>query len=148
MQELYNGYSFPDDRYYHPKSHLWVIPSGNTAIIGVDMLGQAAMGDVVYLVLKRVGKSVQAGERMGSVEAAKMVSPLLAPVSGRILRHNGDVLQKPSLVNSDPYGSGWLLELELTGWEAEAPQLVHGAEPIRRWAEAELARYRRLGWID
>jgi glycine cleavage system H protein len=82
------------------------------------------------------------------VEAAKMVSFLVSPVSGRILRRNEHVLRTPSLVNTDPYGRGWLVEVELTNWQEEATQLLHGADPVRRWAEEEVARYRARGWID
>jgi glycine cleavage system H protein len=104
-------YFFPEDLYYHRETHYWVRPSGSAAVVGLDALAQAAMGDIVYITLKEAGHSVQAGERIGSVEAAKMVSFLVSPVSGRILRRNEDVLRTPSLVNTDPYGRGWLVEV-------------------------------------
>jgi glycine cleavage system H protein len=141
-------YFFPEDLYYHRETHYWVRPSGSAAVVGLDALAQAAMGDIVYITLRESGHTVRAGERIGSVEAAKMVSFLVSPVSGRILRRNEDVLRTPSLVNTDPYGRGWLVEVELTNWQEEATQLLHGADPVRRWAEEEVARYRARGWID
>jgi glycine cleavage system H protein len=102
----------------------------------------------VYIQLEAEGTRVSRGDPIGSVEAAKMVSPLYAPISGTIARRNEAVLRNPALVNADPYGRGWLVELEPSHWEAEAAELIHGADRVARWLEEEVARYREQGWIE
>lgn len=139
---------FPGDLHYDRGSHLWVRRSGSRAILGLDALGQAAMGDVVYLLLEQPDTNVVRGQSIGSVEAAKMISPIHAPVSGRITRQNEAVLRNPTLINSDPYGNGWLLEIELSRWSEEEAELLNGAAHVEQWANLEIARYRNQGWIE
>ncbi len=142
------NYTLPDDLYYDRENHLWVRVDDGRAVVGLDALGQASMGDVVYIQLEPEGTRVSRGDPIGSVEAAKMVSPLYAPISGTLVRHNEAVLRNPGLVNADPYGRGWLVELEPSRWQAEATALIHGADRVARWLEEEVARYRSQGWID
>lgn len=141
-------YTLPDDLYYDREHHLWVRFDDGRAAVGLDALGQAAMGDVVYIQLEPEGTQVSRGEPIGSVEAAKMVSPLYAPISGTVVQHNPAVRHNPSLVNTDPYGRGWLVELEPSRWDEEAAALIHGPARVARWLEEEVARYRSQGWID
>jgi glycine cleavage system H protein len=85
------------------------------------------------------GKSVQRGEPLGSLEAAKMTTTIAAPVSGRIVARNAAVLADPLAVNRDPYAGGWLVEIEPSRWSQEAALLVSG-EAIAPWAAAEARR--------
>ena len=96
--------------------HEWVRVTGDgTARVGITDFAQSSLGDVVYVQLPEVGSEVTAGESFGEVESTKSVSDLYAPVTAKVIAVNGDLESNPQLVNSDPYGQGWLLELEADG---------------------------------
>lgn len=96
--------------------HEWVQRTGgDTARVGITDFAQSSLGDVVYVQLPDVGSDVTAGESFGEVESTKSVSDLYAPVSAKVIAVNGDLEANPGLVNSDPYGQGWLLELQVDG---------------------------------
>ncbi|MBI3242574.1 MAG: glycine cleavage system protein H [Chloroflexi bacterium] len=142
-----NGhYSFPPELYYDRATHVWVRPDGEGVTIGLDALGLESLGDMAYLSLQAVGLPARRGETLGSLEAAKMVGDLIAPVSGVITARNEAVLHDPSLINRDPYGAGWIVQLAPSDWERDSVELVHGAE-LKLWVEAEIERYRAQGWI-
>jgi glycine cleavage system H protein len=102
----------PPDLHYTAE-HEWVRRSGDdTARIGITDFAQAALGDVVFVQLPEVGTELTAGEPFGEVESTKSVSDLYAPVSGQVSAVNGDLDGSPQLVNSDPYGAGWLLDVQ------------------------------------
>lgn len=92
--------------------HEWVT-TGDPATIGVTANAADALGDVVYLELPEVGSQVTAGSVCGEIESTKSVSELYSPVTGTVVETNDDVVADPSLVNSDPYGRGWLLRVEV-----------------------------------
>jgi glycine cleavage system H protein len=95
--------------------HEWVRRSGgDTARIGITDFAQSALGDVVFVQLPEVGTAVAAGESFGEVESTKSVSDLYAPVSGKVSAVNIDLEGSPDLVNSDPYGAGWLLDVQVS----------------------------------
>lgn len=103
----------PADLHYTAE-HEWVRRSGNTtARIGITDFAQSALGDVVFVQLPDVGDELTVGESFGEVESTKSVSDLYAPVSGTVTAVNGDLEGGPQLVNSDPYGAGWLLDVEV-----------------------------------
>lgn len=96
--------------------HEWVLRTGDdTARVGITDFAQSSLGDVVYVQLPDVGTDVTAGESFGEVESTKSVSDLYAPVSAKVIAVNSDLEGNPGLVNSDPYGQGWLLELQVDG---------------------------------
>ena len=96
--------------------HEWVRVTGDgTVRVGITDFAQSSLGDVVYVQLPEVGSEVTAGESFGEVESTKSVSDLYAPVTAKVIAVNGDLESNPQLVNSDPYGQGWLLELEADG---------------------------------
>ena len=102
----------PTDLHYTAE-HEWVRRSGeDTVRIGITDFAQSALGDVVFVQLPDVGSEVAAGESFGEVESTKSVSDLYAPVSGKVVAVNGDLDGSPQLVNSDPYGAGWLLDVQ------------------------------------
>lgn len=104
----------PPDLHYTAE-HEWVRRSGeDTARIGITDFAQSALGDVVFVQLPDVGTELTAGESFGEVESTKSVSDLYAPVSGKVSAVNGDLDGSPQLVNSDPYGAGWLLDVEVS----------------------------------
>ncbi len=103
----------PDDRRYS-KEHEWLKPQGETAYIGITDYAQDQLGDVVYVDLPEAGATITQFEKMGEIESVKAVSELFAPASGEVLMANEEVVQKPELVNSDPLGAGWLLQVKLS----------------------------------
>ena len=105
----------PADLRYTPE-HEWVRVTGEgTVRVGITDFAQSSLGDVVYVQLPDVGSEVVAGESFGEVESTKSVSDLYAPVTAKVTAVNGDLESNPQLVNSDPYGQGWLLELQADG---------------------------------
>jgi glycine cleavage system H protein len=107
----------PPDLHYTAE-HEWVRRTAdNTVRVGITDFAQSALGDVVFVRLPDVGTELSAGEAFGEVESTKSVSDLYAPVSAKVVAVNGDLDANPELVNSDPYGGGWLLDLEV---DAEA----------------------------
>jgi glycine cleavage system H protein len=133
-------FELPDDLYYDRAEHAWVRAEAEGLRIGLDALGLDALGDVVHLTLVPEGTAVRRGEALGSIEAEKMVRPLLAPVSGTVIARNAGILETPRRMASDPYGSGWLILIQPTDWPAEAAELVQGPA-VADWAREEIASY-------
>jgi glycine cleavage system H protein len=111
----------PPDLHYTAE-HEWVRRSGDDTVrIGITDFAQSALGDVVFVQLPDEGAELTAGEAFGEVESTKSVSDLYAPVSGKVTAVNGDLDGSPQLVNSDPYGAGWLLDIQVSdGSELES----------------------------
>ena len=107
---------FPDQLRY-TKEHEWVAVEGGRARVGITDFAQEALGDVVFVRLPDVGSDLSAGDAFGVVESTKSVSDLYAPVTAKVVAVNGDLEASPELVNSDPYGGGWLIDLQV---DAEA----------------------------
>jgi glycine cleavage system H protein len=103
----------PADLYYTTE-HEWVQRTGDDTLrVGITDYAQSALGDVVFVQLPDVGADVTAGDSFGEVESTKSVSDLYAPVSAKVVAVNGDLESNPQLVNSDPYGEGWLIDLQV-----------------------------------
>jgi glycine cleavage system H protein len=101
----------PQDLKY-TKDHEWARAQGNTIVVGVTAHAQEALGDVVYVELPKVGSTITAGKQFGVIESTKAVSELYAPLSGKVVKVNDALTDNPQTVNADPYGSGWILEIE------------------------------------
>jgi glycine cleavage system H protein len=101
----------PDDLKYTAE-HEWARVGGTTIRIGVTDYAQEALGDVVYVTLPEVGAKVGQGDAFGEVESTKSVSDLYAPVTGTVTARNDELESRPELINSDPYGEGWIVEIE------------------------------------
>lgn len=110
LQPKYQFMNFPANLRY-TKDHEWVILEGNVATIGITDYAQRELGDIVYVEVDTIGKSLEAGEVFGTVEAVKTVSDLFLPVSGTISELNPALAGKPELVNNDPYGEGWMVKM-------------------------------------
>jgi glycine cleavage system H protein len=108
--------------------HEWVHADGETATVGITAYAAERLGDIVYVDLPAVGDEVTAGQVIGELESTKSVGDLYAPVSGTVTEVNGDAVAAPEVLNSDPFGRGWLLKVRVT----DAPALL------------DLAAYRRL----
>jgi glycine cleavage system H protein len=97
----------------YTKDHEWVKVDGDTATIGVTDFAASQLGDVVFVDLPEVGRTVEQFAAFGVVESVKAVSDLYAPVSGEVLEVNADLSGKPELVNSDPFGAGWMIRVRI-----------------------------------
>ncbi len=102
--------NFPENLRY-TKDHEWILLEGNIATIGVTEFAQRELGDIVYVDISTLGKALAAEEVFGSVEAVKTVSDLFLPVAGTITEVNKALEAQPELVNSDPYGAGWMVKM-------------------------------------
>jgi glycine cleavage system H protein len=108
--------------------HEWVAVDGPVASVGITDYAQRALGDVVYVSIPTPGTRVTAGEPCGEVESTKSVSDIYSPVNGEVAEVNGDVDDDPGLVNSDPYGAGWLMRVRLDDAAAEPAGLLSADE--------------------
>ena len=107
-----SDFDYPEDLKY-TTDHEWVRVDGDVVRIGITAFAQEALGDIVYVTLPDDGAEVQAGTTCGEVESTKSVSDVLAPVSGTVTARNEALDASPELVNSDPYGAGWMFEVTL-----------------------------------
>ncbi|MGV0627584.1 glycine cleavage system protein GcvH [Mycolicibacter minnesotensis] len=110
----------PSDLYYTAE-HEWVRRTGSDTVqVGITDFAQAALGDVVFVQLPAVGTGITAGEAFGEVESTKSVSDLFAPITASVVAVNAELDANPQLVNSEPYGAGWLLELQVADADSAA----------------------------
>ena len=97
-----------DERFYH-KEHTWVSIDGDEVIVGLTDYAQNEMGDIIYVELPEEGAAIIEGDSFATVESAKAVQDIIAPLSGEVVRGNEDLLDAPEVINEDSYGSGWLI---------------------------------------
>lgn len=109
--------NFPENLKY-TEDHEWVRVEGNHAYIGITDFAQSELGDIVYVEVETVGDALSAGDTFGTVEAVKTTSDLFLPISGTILEFNSEIDEtqgdNPTLINSDPYGDGWIVKIEIS----------------------------------
>ena len=105
--------NFPANLRY-TKDHEWVSLEGDIATIGITEFAQGELGDIVYVEVDTIGKALEAGDVFGTVEAVKTVSDLFLPVSGSITELNPALTGAPELVNTDPYGEGWMVKMKVS----------------------------------
>lgn len=104
--------NFPSDLKY-TKEHEWIRLEGDTATIGISDHAQSELGDIVYVEVDTVGETIEADAVFGTVEAVKTTSDLYMPVTGEILEFNDKLSDEPELVNTDPYGDGWIIKVKV-----------------------------------
>lgn len=111
------------------KEHEWVAPTSSANIyrVGITDFAQSALGDIVYVQLPKLGQSVTAGEVCGEIESTKSVSEIYSPLTGTVSSVNTNLDGAPEVINSEPYGSGWILEISVSG---ELPLLLNDQEYI------------------
>jgi len=115
--------TIPDELRYTAE-HEWIAISGSVASVGITDYAQQALGDVVYVSVPAPGTRVTAGEPCGEVESTKSVSDIYSPVDGEVTEVNGDLEDDPALVNSDPYGAGWLMRIRVDHPDSESALLT------------------------
>jgi glycine cleavage system H protein len=98
----------------YTKDHEWVKIEGNTALIGITDFAQGELGDIVYIDLSPDLSELTIGESFGTIEAVKTVSDLYAPLSGKLIEQNSKLSDEPQIINTDPYGDGWIIKVEMT----------------------------------
>ncbi len=119
--------SVPEELYYTAE-HEWVAISDSVARVGITDYAQRALGDVVYVSAPTPGSRVTAGDPCGEVESTKSVSDIYCPADGEVTEVNPEVDEDPGLVNSDPYGAGWLFKIRLDSDDEQPPGLLSAAE--------------------
>ena len=117
--------NFPENLKY-TKDHEWILVDGNTGTVGITEHAQGELGDVVFVELPAVGKSLKQSESFGTIEAVKAVSDLFSPVTGAVADVNKALASTPELVNKDPYGDGWMVKVTLSN-PSELSTLLNAA---------------------
>tara|TARA_B100001029_G_scaffold62386_1_gene50523 strand:- start:212 stop:586 length:375 start_codon:yes stop_codon:yes gene_type:complete len=97
----------------YTKDHEWINIDGDYAIVGITNFAQKELGDIVFVEIESLNQEINSGEVFGSVEAVKTVSDLFMPITGKIVEINEKVIDNPELVNSDPYGEGWMIKIKI-----------------------------------
>lgn len=118
--------NFPEELRY-TKDHEWIRINGETAVVGITDFAQKELGDIVYVEVDVLNEEIPKGGVFGTVEAVKTVSDLFMPVSGLVIEFNNVLESEPELVNSDPYGKGWMIKLKFSNPE-EFDELLTAAE--------------------
>ena len=127
----------PEDNRY-AKSHEYVHVEGDTGTVGITDYAQKELGDVVFVELPQVGTQLEQGDELGSIESVKAVSELFSPASGEVVEVNEALRDKPELVNTDPYGDGWMVRIKLSTPE-EVDELMD-AEEYEEYVEKEAGK--------
>jgi len=136
MAEI-NGCNIPEELYYLAGDKLvWArFEADGTVTAGVPDPGQAIAGKVLAVTAKKLGRTIERGKSMGTLESGKWVGPIPAPVSGEIIAINEAVTANPTLVNNDPYGEGWIVRLQPSDLEGEKADLVTGQAAVEAFQQ-------------
>lgn len=122
---------YPEDRLYHPDA-LWLMPQGDgEALIGINHHAQKSLGPVMFIDLPRVGAGIRQHAPLGTIESRKAVSDIIAPASGTVLAVNPRLRGEPALLNSDPYGEGWVLRMRLAA-PADSSGLLAAGDYVKQ----------------
>jgi glycine cleavage system H protein len=142
-----SGYPLRLDRFYDPDTHMWVQTRADGLLrIGLDALTADTYGSLAQLMITPSGTAVERGDPFGSLEAAKFVGPLTAPLSGVVKQVNAAVLEDPGLVLREPYDGGWLVDLDPSELDHEGDVLV-GDEAAHAWFTQAVAHHRAKGLV-
>lgn len=135
------GCQIPEELYYWIEKHVWLRDDGDEVLtIGVTDPAQHLAARVVAITTKKVGRTVERGQSVATIESGKWVGPVPSPVNGDIIAVNEALAGNPTLVNSDPYGDGWVVRLKGTVWSVQRSELhtgSHAVESYRAFLEAE-----------
>jgi glycine cleavage system H protein len=137
MAEI-KGYNMPDELYYNP-DHTWARVDGQKVTVGMTDFFQKEAGDIVFVDLPDEEDEVSQGEVCGKIQSRKWIGKLVAPVSGEIIEINEELEEDTSLINTDPYGDGWILVIEAGDLKSELGNLIHG-DAVVEFIEAEIKR--------
>jgi len=128
------GCKLPEDLYYWIEKHVWVRDDGDDVVtLGITDPAQHLAARVVAVTVKRVGKSLERGQSVATVESGKWVGPVPTPVNGDVIEVNEALASDPTLVNTDPYGAGWIAKVKATVWSVQRAELVTGAHGVAEY---------------
>lgn len=130
----------PEDLYYLVEKHVWVRPVGDLVEVGLTDVAQNMAKGIISVTPKKIGRALRAEQSVATVESGEWVGPVPTPVAGEVAEVNPAVVADPSLINSDPYGAGWVARVRPVDWAADSAGLATGAEGIaayERFLEAE-----------
>lgn len=136
------GYSLPDGLYYH-KEHFWAKVDGNKVTAGTTDFAQKLAGQIVYVELPSVGKTVEQGKPCGSMESGKWVGRIYAPVSGKIERVNEELEDSPELINESPYEKGWLFVVDASDLQNDLNNLMKD-DTLSDFMKSEIDRVKKM----
>ena len=125
-----NEYEVLNDRLY-TKTHEWALKTNDTVIVGITDYAQKMLHEIVYIELPEVGKEIRAGEVIAEIESVKTVAEVYSPISGKIIKVNSNLIEKPDLINMSPYKDGWIVEISPINWDEEIKQLLSAEEYLR-----------------
>jgi len=136
-----DGCILPVDLYYWIDKHVWAKPeSDGTVLVGMTDVAQSLAGKIIVVNLRSFGKNLARGKSAGTLESGKWVGTIPTPVAGKVVAINEQIKGQPDLVNTDPYGAGWLIRVEPVDWNADSQNLATGADGVaeyRKKLEAE-----------
>lgn len=135
------GYLFPEDLYYH-KEHFWAKLEGNSVVVGTTDFAQKAAGDIVFIELPSVGRTVEQGKPCGSMESGKWVGRIYAPVSGKVESSNEKLEDSPELVNESPYEKGWIFKITPSNLQEDLKQLMR-VNDLPDFMKSEIERVKK-----
>jgi glycine cleavage system H protein len=131
--------NLPDDLFYNVESNVWARKEADgTVTVGMTAYACSLAGEIVAFTPKKAGKPIDANKSVATVESGKWVGPVKTPVSGEIVAINDAAVAKPSSINADPYGTGWMVKMKASAWDAEFGTLVTGGAVLTAF-EAKMA---------
>lgn len=134
------GFEIPKHLYYDVKNHIWVgLVNKDIVKLGLDDVGQFLAKKILFIRIKPAGSKVKKGSPVAMLESAKWVGPVISPVTGTVIEINDKLRRKPSLINDDPYGDGWIAKIKLEKPE-ELKELVTGEEALKKQEEDIIER--------
>ncbi len=133
-------WGLPDEFYYHEKDHIWAKVEDDKVTFGLDAFGTWAAGEIKQMRTFPVGRTLRKNQAFGNIESGKYIGPMRAPVSGKIIEVNTDVVSNPSKVNQAPY-ENWVIVIEAGNLDEDLKGLPHGKEGIEKWMKAEIDDY-------
>ena len=135
------GYLLPDNLYYH-KEHFWAKVEGNTVIVGTTDFAQKLAGQIVYVELPSVGKTIEQSKPCGSMESGKWVGRIYAPVSGKVVSSNEALEDSPEFINESPYEKGWMFKVNPSNLQEELKNLMQG-KSLEEFIKSEIVRIKK-----
>ncbi len=132
------GYNMPDELYYH-EEHSWARVDGTRVTVGMSDFFQKEAGDIVFVDLPEEEDDVSQGEVCGKIQSRKWIGKLVSPVSGEIIEINEELEDDTSLINTDPYGEGWIIVIEASDLDSDLGKLIHG-DAVTDFIDKEIKR--------
>jgi glycine cleavage system H protein len=137
----YEGFDFPDSLFY-TSDQIWLKKEDKTVRIGFTPFGMDLAGKIKFVRLRPAGKPIEAGKSIGTLESGKWTGPVKSPVTGMLKTINEDLKNNPGLLNTDPYGKGWIAVIEPTKLDAEL-KTMQGATGLEAWVKKEFAEKKK-----